>query len=83
MPWTGMLAGRPGCPVFDGAGGYNMVKSMFGLSADVWSGYRIESTGDFDGDKRLDYIAQDTAGTVSYKLFGTGSNSFSRTEIIP
>lgn len=67
----------------DGAGGYGEVLPLLGLFADTWEGYRVESTGDFDSDGHLDLVVQDSGKTASFKVFGTGSNTYSSYELIP
>ncbi|MBI2437948.1 MAG: hypothetical protein HYV36_03945 [Lentisphaerae bacterium] len=67
----------------DGAGAYDSVDPLFGLSAGTWGQYHLESTGDFNGDEFLDFVVQDATGTATYKVFGTGSNSYSSAELIP
>ncbi|MBI2439990.1 MAG: VCBS repeat-containing protein [Lentisphaerae bacterium] len=67
----------------NGAGAYDSVDPLFGLSASTWSQYHLESTGDFNGDGLLDFVVQDATVTETYKVFGTGSNSFASAELIP
>jgi hypothetical protein len=67
----------------NGAGGYNNVAALFGLGADTWSLYHLESVGEFNLDGILDYIVQDAGKTVTYKVFGTGSNGYAGLEAIP
>ena len=67
----------------DRAGGYGKVLPLFGLTADIWAFFNVESTGDYNADGNLDLVIQDIAKTVSYKVFGTGSNSYSLIEYIP
>lgn len=63
--------------------GYDSVLPLFGFQADTWSQFILESTGDFNADGFMDYIVQNTGKTVTYKIFGTGSNSYSSIESIP
>lgn len=67
----------------NGAGGCGRVLPLLRFSADVWAEYNVESTGDYNNDGLLDLVIQDTAKTASYKVFGTGSNSYSAIEYIP
>lgn len=67
----------------NGAGGYDNIEPLFGLAAGVWSQYHLESIGEFNGDGLLDYVIQDAGRTVTYKVFGTGRNSYAGLEAIP
>lgn len=67
----------------DEGGSYDAVDQLFGLTSETWSQYHLESVGDYNADGLLDYVVQDASGTLSYKLFGSGSNSYSSAELIP